>query len=544
MAGLVRTYLINFNERIHIMTRMKKAIRSLSLAMAVALSSAMFTGVFAAPVTVDLSASRQTIRGFGGMNHPQWIGDLTQAQRETAFGNGPNQLGMSVVRIYICSNPNNWNREVATAKYASDNGVLVFASPWHQPADMIRRGQSRYNSNTEWNNTRIIRTDRFAQYVEHLNAFVERMISSGVNLHSISIQNEHDYGYHGDWTEWTGEEILEFMKNHAGNIDRRVKVITPEPFQYRKNELNLILNDSVALANTDIFATHLYGTSPSNMAYPLFKEKGAGKELWMTEVYHPNSSSDANLWPEALEVARHIHRAMVDGEFQMYVWWYIRRFYGPILDDGSISKRGWMMAHFSKFVRPGYVRVNATPAIPVAQTSNAGHGQGGVFVSAYRGVQDGRAVIVAINMGASAANLDFTINGGSVSTMEAYRTSENQNMAKLADIGVSGNRFSASLPARSVTTFTGTTGTTSVKSAHVSAIARPTVTVRGRTLNVHAPAGSEVTVRVIDMRGKTAAKFSVAGESRLSLDRIPAGAYIIEAHRMNGGVSREVAVLR
>ena len=38
--------------------------------------------------TIDLSKEKQIIRGFGGINHPVWIGDLTPSQRETAFGNG------------------------------------------------------------------------------------------------------------------------------------------------------------------------------------------------------------------------------------------------------------------------------------------------------------------------------------------------------------------------------------------------------------------------------------------------------------------------
>ena len=53
--------------------------------------------------TVNISAERQVIRGFGGMNHPAWIGDLTAAQRETAFGNGQNQLDFSVLRIHVDS---------------------------------------------------------------------------------------------------------------------------------------------------------------------------------------------------------------------------------------------------------------------------------------------------------------------------------------------------------------------------------------------------------------------------------------------------------
>jgi len=46
------------------------------------------------------------------------------------------------------------------------------------------------------------------------------------------------------------------------------------------------------------------------MPYPLFEQKGAGKELWMTEVYVPNSDSNsADRWPEALEVAHNMHNA-------------------------------------------------------------------------------------------------------------------------------------------------------------------------------------------------------------------------------------------
>ncbi len=81
----------------------------------------------------------------------------------------------------------------------------------------------------------------------------------------------------------------------------------------------------------------------------------------MTEVYYPNSDTNsADRWPEALDVSQHIHNAMVEGDFQAYVWWYIRRSYGPMKEDGTISKRGYNMAHFSKFVRPGYVRIDAT----------------------------------------------------------------------------------------------------------------------------------------------------------------------------------------
>ncbi|WP_308404986.1 hypothetical protein [Streptomyces rugosispiralis] len=246
----------------------------------------------AANVIVDPAAGRQTIRGFGGMNHTLWINDLTPAQRDTAFGNGEGQLGFTVLRI-----PVHW-----------------------------------------------------------------------VNLYAISVQNEPDYAR--DWTWWTPGEMIRFLRENAGSIG--TKVIAPESFQYVKGFSDPILNDSGALANLDILGAHLYGTPYQNFPYPLFKEKGRGKELWMTEVYYPNSSDSADLWPQALDVGEHIHRALVDAEFQAYVWWYIRRSYGPMREDGRISKRGAAIAHFSRFVRPGYVRIDVTP-----------NPQSNLYVSAY-----------------------------------------------------------------------------------------------------------------------------------------------------------------
>src|SRR5690625_3185219 len=73
------------------------------------------------------------------MNHSVWIGDLTPDQRETAFGNGENQLGFSILRIPIDETRSNWQREVDTAKAAIDHGAIVFAAPWNPPSEMVER---------------------------------------------------------------------------------------------------------------------------------------------------------------------------------------------------------------------------------------------------------------------------------------------------------------------------------------------------------------------------------------------------------------------
>ncbi|MBC2478041.1 glycoside hydrolase family 30 beta sandwich domain-containing protein [Clostridium beijerinckii] len=388
----------------------------------------------ASNVSINLSAEKQVVRGFGGMNHPAWAGDLTAAQRETAFGNGDNQLGFSILRIYVDDNKNNWYKELETAKKAIEHGAIVFASPWNPPSEMTET----FNRNGDTKAKRL-RYDKYAEYAQHLNDFVSYMKNNGVSLYAISVQNEPDYGK--DWTWWTPEEILRFMKENAGSIN--CKVMSPESFSYQKKMYDPILNDSKALANMDVLGTHTYGTQVKDFPYPLFKQKGAGKELWMTEVYVPNSDNNsADRWPEALDVAYHVHNAMVEGDFQAYTWWYIRRQYGPMKEDGNISKRGYMMAQFSKFVRPGYVRVDATKN-PISN----------IYVSAYKG--DNKVVIVAINKGTSQVSQSFNIQNGSASKVSSWVTTGSQNIAKSADINVVNGNFTASLPAQSVTTFVG-----------------------------------------------------------------------------------------
>ncbi|WP_307214125.1 carbohydrate-binding protein [Paenibacillus tundrae] len=387
----------------------------------------------ASDATINLSSEKQLIKGFGGINHPVWIGDLTPAQRNTAFGNGQNQLGFSILRISVDPNRSNWSREVDTAKRAIEQGALVFASPWNPPSDMVEA----FNRNGDTTAKRL-KYDKYAAYAQHLNDFVTYMRDNGVNLYAISVQNEPDYAH--DWTWWTPQEILRFMKENAGSI-QNTKVMAPESFQYLKNISDPILNDPQALANMDILGAHLYGTQVNNFAYPLFKQKGAGKELWMTEVYYPNSDNNsADRWPEALEVSHHMHNAMVEGDFQAYVWWYIRRQYGPMKEDGTISKRGYNMAQFSKFVRPGYLRVDATKN-PDTNT----------FVSAYKG--DNKVVVVAINKGTSSTSQRFVLQNGNASTVSSWITDSSRNLASGAPINVSNGAFTAQLPAQSVTTF-------------------------------------------------------------------------------------------
>ncbi len=368
--------------------------------------------------TVTLSSQKQLIRGIGGMSHAAWAGDLTAAERTTAFGNGDGQLGFSALRIPVSDgSPDSAN--VATAKAAIAAGAIVFATPWNAKGSMS--------------------SSQFGSYATHLNNFVSYMKGQGVDLYAIGTQNEPDYGSQGGWETWTASLCHDFALNYGAMI--ATKLISCESFNYAKSYYDPLLNDAAALANVAALGTHLYGTPVSGYAYPLADQKGGGKERWMTEHY-TDSTTDANSWPNALGVATELHHAMVEGQFSLYTWWYIVRSYGPIGTNGAVTKRGWCMAQFSKFIRPGFYRVDAT-----ASPSS------GVYLSAYKSATD--VVLVVVNTNSSASSLNVAINGTSIASYDRFTTSSSKNLASEGKVTATNGTVMLSLDAQSVTTLHG-----------------------------------------------------------------------------------------
>lgn len=391
---------------------------------------------------IDPTIQYQTIRGFGGINHPEWTGkDLTEEQRQTAFGNGEDELGLTVLRVFVNPDQSQWNKALPTAQFATKMGVTVFASPWEPPANLAESGGSNGKLHLPKSN--------YAAYAKHLNDFGTYMKSNGVDLYAVSVQNEPDYA--SEWTYWSTDETTDFIANYGDQITS-TRLMSPESFQYApenaswvadggKTFYRKILNNSKAMENCDLFGTHFYGTQRAWMDFPDLEN--SGKEIWMTEVYVPNSEQDsANRYPEALQVSENIHNAMVVGNMSAYTWWYIRRHYGLMTEDGKISKRGYCMAQYSKYVRPGDVRIDATE-----QPAD------NVYVSAYKG-DDNQVTIVAINKGTESYSQQFAVDADAqITEVDRYRTSASENLAKTGNMEHDSSSFWAQLPAESVSTF-------------------------------------------------------------------------------------------
>ena len=133
---------------------------------------------------------------------------------------------------------------------------------------------------------------------------------------------------------------------------------------------------------------------------------------------------------------------MTTGNFNAYVWWYLKKSWGLIDENSNPTKRGYIMGQFSKFIRPGSQRLT-TP-------DNLGNN---IYISAYKnGTQ---LIIVAINTGASPITQPFTITGATLPTsFTPHITSDSLNIATQPKVNVSKGTFTYSLLPRSVTTFT------------------------------------------------------------------------------------------
>ncbi len=388
----------------------------------------------AGDATVNLAGTRQSISGFGASS--AWCGAINDSVMNSLYGD----LGYSILRLRIeegigdawkTGNFSKWANELSNAKKASAKGAKVFASPWNPPASM-QEGFSKSDDS----DAKRLRYDKYTEYVQYLNAYVKYMKDNGVDLYAISVQNEPDYAK--DWTWWTPQEMLNFMKNYAGSIN--CKVMAPESFQYLKNMSDPILNDAGALANMDILGCHFYGTSTANMAYPLYQQKSEGKELWMTEKYFDDDSIG-----NIMSLSKEIHDSMVTGNMNAYIYWWITWPNGLATSSGTIYKRAYVLGQYSKYIRPGYNRVDAT-ANPNTN----------VYVSAYKG--SSKIVIVAINQGTSAVNQNFVLQNGITSKVSAYVTDSSRNMAAGSSINVSNGSFTAQLSPQSITTFVGDLG--------------------------------------------------------------------------------------
>ena len=374
--------------------------------------------VLSATVTVNFSTTYQVIDGFGGSS--AWSGALSDAQMDALYGNGTGQVGFTILRLRI--DPNNaWSDEESNAKKAKARGATVFATPWSPPVSM-KSGTSSTTGGS-------INPAQFSNFAAWLKSFWTAAGSDNIDI--MSLQNEPDYSPNYECCTWTAQNFDDFCKTYAPQIGK--PIMMPESMDYNYAVSTTTLNDAAAAANISFIGGHLYGGIPKT---PYTLALNQGKHVWETEHY-----IDGDGATQCMQVASEIMACLNNLNMSAYNWWWMTYNTNDGICSGSTPMhRAWVIGQFSKWVRPGYVRVDATYAP-----------QTGVNVVAFKG--GANAVIVAENSGTSSQSVTFSCSNSTIVSVTKYTSSQSKNGANDGTIAATNNSFTTTLDAQSVTTF-------------------------------------------------------------------------------------------
>jgi len=390
---------------------------------------------------LDATQKHQYITGFGGFVCSPQFGYNHMSTTEIKKVWGPTStVGCNIMRLYIPIGRNSWQQSLQTAKTAKQMGLIVFASPWGQPAEWKTNGTS--NAKNSDGTTGSLKRENWADYAKYLEDYVQYLRKNGVELDAISIQNEPDWPAEYAGCLWSASEMAEFVKTYGKSIS--CKVMAPETLAVRDDYVNA-LNKSDVLDCFDIYGGHQYGGIQS--AYKNLIKKG--KEIWMTEYLINWNEGQAT--SRAFDFSKDffnffsaINVCML-GDFNAWIHYAAKRFYGMLGDgqqgtsNGTVTKRGYIMAHFARFVT-GMTRIDATFSGAALEGSG--------YLS-----QTGDTVVAVL---ANKGDTDCTLNIDLpfyTTTGKLYTTGKSRNFAA-TDITLEQEtcRPTANIPAQSVAT--------------------------------------------------------------------------------------------
>jgi glucuronoarabinoxylan endo-1,4-beta-xylanase len=147
----------------------------------------------------------------------------------------------------------------------------------------------------------------------------------------------------------------------------------------------------------------------------------------------------------AVDTGQQISDTLTVGNMSAYIWWKtIGNANGLLNAAGVLQKRAYVMAQFSRFVRPGDIRID----VPF--------NSGPLGLSAFIDPNSGRFAIVSVNDTTLPVTQSFTINGIITSSLTPWVTSATQSLEPQPPLEVNGGVFMYTIPSFSVVTFEGT----------------------------------------------------------------------------------------
>jgi glucosylceramidase len=389
-------------------------------------------------IDVDSTQVFQTIDGFGYAltgGSAYLINRLSAATKnsllEELFGAGENSIAVSYLRISIGASDLNASvfsyddmpagkTDLNLDSFSLSQDTLdlipvlkqiltinptikILGSPWSPPLWMKDNGNSIGGS---------LQTQYYGVYARYFVKYIQQMKANGITINAITPQNEPLYGGNNPSMVMTAQQQGDFIKNNLGPAFQgagiSTKIILYDHNCDKPDYPITILNDAAARPFVDGSAFHLYGGDIS--ALSTVHNAFPDKNLYFTEQWTgAKESFDDNLKWHVKNVIigtiRNWGKVVLewnlanDANFNPHTPGGCSECKGAITLDGGVNRNPsyYIVAHASKFVPPGSVRIGSNIA--------------GDFYNAAFKTPGGKKVLIVENDGTSEASFNIRFNG-------------------------------------------------------------------------------------------------------------------------------------
>ncbi|KAK4222373.1 glycoside hydrolase superfamily [Podospora fimiseda] len=464
-----------------------RSIKSLILGLVPTLASA---GTLAprqsSGITVDLSRTYQTMDGFGTSEAFQRAVTMQRLSEEEQrkfldlMFSMDKGAGLSILRNGIGSSPDmrddhmvsiqpkNPGGPKATPQYVwdkSDNGQVwvsreavhtygvktIYANAWSAPGYMKTNGNDANGGSLCGVSGASCSSGDWKQaFADYLVQYIKFYAAENITVTHLGFLNEPDYTTSYASMRSSGTQAADFIKVLRPTLDRNdlSNVIINCCDTMGWSTMNSMLSQMRSVESmVGVTTGHSYTSGPtsqlSTKAKSWMTEAADNNGAWTSAWYSNGGAGEGFTW------ANNIYSAIASGNVSAYLYWIggqdrpsntnskMIRVVNKKVDP---SKRLWAMGNWSRFVRPGAVRVGTSGS--------------GLRTTAFRNV-DGTVSIQVINSG-GATTVSITLNnagGLTVGSATAWVTDNTRDLTEIgAKVDASG-RVTGSVPQRSMVTF-------------------------------------------------------------------------------------------
>jgi O-glycosyl hydrolase len=355
-------------------------------------------------------------------------------------------------------NWNNWDLSatrmlIAALKANPDYQVpTYFSTPWTPPNNDTSRwklGVADYVNAPEVGG--YLDPAHYQDYADLLADYVLGFANKmGAPLAALSLQNEPNYRASYESADWSAEQIHSFLTVLRSEFEKKgvfsalpgLTILAPEAATYSEALILPSLADSNTASLIGIVGAHQYDFGPWNVASyapkPLINSLAAGKRVWVTEWNTSAFKAETPL-ATALLLAGLIQADLTTARVSAYVHWWHK----DLVDDAGLpNKNLFAIGHFSRFVRPGFSRVEA----PIRVGND-------LLLAAFKDAPGTELALVAINRGSADSTFAIELDAGTLGGVSTFRTSATEDLASVGSAPSGGSFANVTAKAQSITTF-------------------------------------------------------------------------------------------